>query len=203
MGETARLHRVTTHNHGPFNAAVAKYVEKLEQPDPRITAAGFREKARGVGHIIKWLGIAGLLILLGVALVVWQQKRQEPAPVAAAPSVVFPKVPGLDQGAQAEGSGENETAKVVVDYTIFQTVEVSDSVSVSTGWHFPSNRSTVPDHQYCYVRRYIAEAENSSVHIKSVGVDQGGHEMTKAVFKQKLPDLNYESTMAKCRWFSG
>jgi hypothetical protein len=182
---------------------VAKYVEKLEQPDPRIAAAGFREKARGVGHVIKWLGIAGLLILLGVALVLWQQKRQEAAPVAAAPSVVFPKVPGLDQGAQANGSGTDEAVKVVVDYTIFQTVEVSESVSVITGWHYPSNRSTVPDHQYCHVRRRTAEAEYNIVHIKAMGVGENSYETTKTVFKQKLPDLNYENTMAKCRWFSG
>ena len=61
---------IVSHNYAPFNAAVAKYIGKLEQPDPRIAGQAFREKARGLGHVLRALGVAALLTLIGASLVV-------------------------------------------------------------------------------------------------------------------------------------
>jgi hypothetical protein len=44
---------IVSHNYAPFNAAVARYIEKLEQPDPRIAGQAFREKARASGTFSK------------------------------------------------------------------------------------------------------------------------------------------------------
>ncbi len=204
MGELARMHPVTTHNYRVFNAAVATHVEKLQQPDPRVAAEAFRARARAVGGVIKSLGIAGLLILLGLAVVLWQHERKE---AAAVDGETFPSanVAELDRrgGSRANQGGEDEPVKTIVDYTIFQTVEVAEGVNVTTGWNYASSRSKAPENQYCYVKIRTDKGEDRSVYISMAGPGQAREEMPKLAFAQKLPDLSYESTLRKCRWFSG
>ena len=67
-GSPKASYEIVTHNYGPFNAAVSKYIQKLEQPDPRAASEAFREKARGVGYVLAALGVLALLTLIGVSL---------------------------------------------------------------------------------------------------------------------------------------
>src|SRR5512132_851388 len=133
-----------SHNNAPFNAAVARYVEKLQQPDPRIASQAFREKARGVGHVLRALGVAALLTLIGASVVVLCQQRNATAPAedhASAPPK-WPDPPSTTRG--------NE--KVVTKYTQFNTVHVAEGLDVVTGWNFAKSTDEKHSLQYCYLQ---------------------------------------------------
>ena len=46
-GSPKASYEIVTHNYGPFNAAVSKYIQKLEQPDPRAASEASTSTSRG------------------------------------------------------------------------------------------------------------------------------------------------------------
>jgi hypothetical protein len=145
------------------------------------------------------LGVAGLLILLGVAATLWQRDSHVAAPVAA-PALRTDAAPA----AQANAGAASREEKVVVDYTLFSTVEFAENTQVVTGWKFASSTSKAPELQYCYVRINTGSAEDRTIHLIQRGASGEVEETTaREVMKAKLPQLNYESALQKCRWFPG
>jgi hypothetical protein len=186
---------IVTHNYAPFNAAVAKYIEKLEQPDPRIAGQAFREKARGVGHVVRALGVAALLTLIGASLVVLCQQRSATAPAVNNPSPP-PKPPMLPDPPSPPGGPE-----VVINFTRFNTVRVAEGVDVVTGWKFDKTTDEKPVYQYCYLRR---PEEFGTRNIDLAGVSECGAlvmQTTSSTFNGYVRDIDYETALSKCRWF--
>ncbi len=132
---------IVSHNCAPFNAAVAKYIEKLEQPDPRIAGQAFREKARGVGHVLRALGVAALLTLIGASLVVLCQQWSATADTSGPPKWPVIQTPPTQDGVE-----------VVTNYTLFQIVGVAERVDVVTGWDFARSTDSKPERQFCHLR---------------------------------------------------
>jgi hypothetical protein len=193
-------HEIVWHNYAPFNAAVVRYIEKLEQPDPRIASQAFREKARGVGHVLRALGIAALLTLIGASLVVLCQQRNATAPAASAEddTSVPPKLPIVpDLPASSRG-----TEKVVTNYTLFKIVRVAEGVDVVTGWDFAKSTDDQPERQFCYLRR-PEEFGNRNIGIAHRS-ESGAviWQASPSVFNAIIQEIDYEAALKKCVWFS-
>lgn len=195
-GSAQTRYEMVSHNYAPFNAAVAKYIEKLEQPDPRVASQAFREKARGVGHVLRSLGVAALLTLIGVSLLVFCQERESTA-IAESNAGVLPNWPiGVTQPFPSSAS-----EKVVTNYTLFTTVQVAEAVDIVTGWNFGKSTDDKPAMQYCYlstpeefgIRRIdLAQLPQSGGLIKHA---------SPAAFNGTVRGINYETALTKCRWF--
>lgn len=188
-GITQASHEIVSHNYAPFNAAVAKYVEKLEQPDPRIASQAFREKARGVGHVLKALGIAALLTLIGASLVVLCQQRA--ANTLTEDNAITWPVPTSP-----------DPPDVVIDYTLFATVPVTETLDVVTGWRFAKSTDKKPNYQYCYLRT----PENFGSRTINVAARSESEQLIKqaspSTFSGVVLQIDYETALAKCRWFT-
>lgn len=193
-GSPKASYEIVTHNYGPFNAAVSKYIQKLEQPDPRAASEAFREKARGVGYVLAALGVLALLTLIGVSLVVWQSR--EPTRITEGAGVP-PKWPtGV-----AEPRPPSGPEKVVTNYTLFTTVRVVEGVDIVTGWNFGKSTDDKPEFQYCHLRtpdelgnRLIGIAQRS----------QSGAliwQASPSTFNGIAREIDYETALSKCRWF--
>jgi hypothetical protein len=186
-----------SHNYGPFNAAVAKYVEKLEQPDPRVAGQAFREKARAVGHVLRSLGVAALLTLIGVSLVLYQQRK--PTAIAESGPKDLPNWPI----SVPEPSPASASEKVVTNYTLFTTVHVVEGVDVVTGRNFSKSTNDKPDVQYCYLS---TPQEFGTRRIDLAQLSQSGamiRQASPAAFNGTVKEIDYETALSKCRWFSG
>jgi hypothetical protein len=193
---------IVTHNYAPFNAAVAKYIEKLEQPDPRIAGQAFREKARGVGHVLKALGVAALLTLIGVSLVMLCQQPNATAPVENNPSAP----PGWPVPQPPSGG----TEKVVINYTLFTTVDVAEGIDVVTGWDFAKSTDNKPERQFCYLRtpekfgtRNINLAHRSESGALIWQTSPSAFDSFIREIHGLIGEIDYETALGKCRWFPG
>jgi hypothetical protein len=192
---------ILSHNYAPFNAAVAKYIEKLEQPDPRIAGQAFREKARGVGYVLKALGVAALLTLIGVSLIVLCQQRSAIAPVENSPSA-----PPKWQVPQPPSGG---TEKVVTKFTRFNTAR-GEGLNVVTVWNFDKSTDDNPESQYCYLE---SPEEVGSRKIELARRSQSGPlvpQTSASVFNRFVREIHgvageidYETALGKCYWFPG
>jgi hypothetical protein len=192
---------IVSHNYAPFNAAVARYIEKLEQPDPRIAGQAFREKARGVGHVLKALGVAALLILIGVSLLMLcQQRNATAAPPAGNPGepperpIILPDPP----------SPTSAPGTVVTKYTRFTTVRVAEASLLLPGGTSPRARTTSPRasivtwrHLEVFGSRKIDLARRSQsgelIRQASMSAFNG--------FVREI-DIDYETALRNCVWFS-
>lgn len=186
-----------SHNYAPFNAAVAKYIEKLEQPDPRVASQAFREKARGASQVLTSMGLAALLALIGVSLVVLCQQRSGTAP-AESTETVRPKPPiSLTAPPSTDAAG-----KVVTNYTLFTTVRVAEGIDVITGWEFAKSTDDRPERQFCYLRtpeefgsRITGIAQRSKSGILT-------SQSSPSAFNDIVRDVAYETALTNCQWFS-
>jgi hypothetical protein len=194
-------HEIVSHNYAPFNAAVAKYIEKLEQPDPRIAGQAFREKARGVGHVLKALGVAALLTLIGVSLVVLCKQGSATAPKDTPQWPVIhpspPSGPTVPEPHQPRGA---ET--VVTNFTLFKTVRIAEGVEIVTGWRFVEGTDDKPERQYCYLS---TPQEFGSRTIQLAQRSQSGElirQSSAGIFNGYIREIDYETALSKCVWFS-
>jgi hypothetical protein len=196
-GSAQVSHEVISHNYAPFNAAVAKYVAKLEQPDPRAAGQAFREKARGVGHVLRSLGVAALLALIGASLVVLCQQRNAAAPVESG-SRDLPKPP---IGAPVLPTPGPEP--VATNYTLFTTVRVAEGVDVVTGWKFANSTDEKPDNQYCYLS-IPQDLGTRDIHLAQLS-ESGAlvRQSSPSAFSSVVREIDYETALSKCRWFPG
>ncbi|MGZ5495042.1 MAG: hypothetical protein ACXWHG_15670 [Thermoanaerobaculia bacterium] len=192
-GSPKAFYEIVTHNYGPFNAAVSKYIEKLEQPDPRVASETFREKARGVGHVVRSLGAAVLLTLIGVSLVVWCQERK-PASAASEPGILAKWPNGVPEPSPAGGTGHQL-------YTVHQC-----ACHRRRGYchrvELRQEHGQNPEFQYCHLRTPdelgnriigIAQRSQSGALIRHASAN---------AFNDIVSEIDYETALSKCRWFS-
>jgi hypothetical protein len=191
-------HEIVSHNYAPFNAAVAKYIEKLEQPDPRIAGQAFREKARGVGYVLKALGVAALLTLIGASLVVLCQPRNTTADTSGPPKWPVIQTPSTQDGVE-----------VVTNYTLFKIVGVAERVDVVTGWDFSRSTDNKPERQFCYLRtpekfgtRNINLAHRSESGALVWQASPSAFDSFIREIHGLIGEIDYETALGKCVWFA-